>query len=221
MVATEQDIKKWYDRLHAEKGQDAWRPYEAYSEVLKYFRIAKGKKLLDVGCGTGFFLKHVASKGLDTYGVDISEEGVKIAQVVSPDSKIKVGKGEQLDFPNEYFDYVTCNGALEHFLDMEKGVKEMVRVANKDAVFCIIVPNRNFLPWKLKLGKGTAQQDINENLLSKSEWKNLFSKMGLEIIAIYQDNWPRKNLNIIYKLIWLLLPLNYTYQFVFIMKKYD
>jgi ubiquinone/menaquinone biosynthesis C-methylase UbiE len=218
-VTTEQDIKNWYNKRHSEKGEKAWRPYEAYSELLQYLKVVKGKSLLDVGCGTGYFLKQAASAGLQTYGVDISEEGVKIAQGISPTSKLQVGKGEELKFPDGSFDYVTCNGVLEHFLDMEKGIREIVRVGKSDAAFCIVVPNSDFLPWKLGIGKGTQQQDINENLMSQKEWSDFFAKAGLHIVGVYQDMWPMKKLNFIYKIIWSFLPLRYTYQFVFILKK--
>lgn len=107
---------------------------------------------------------------------------------------------------------------------MEEGVKEMVRVGKENTLFCIVVPNINFLFWKIKGSKGTEQQDINENLLSLHQWKISLQKEGLEILKIYQDKWFMKknkifsSLNplgmikrVIYKLVWLFLPLNYTY----------
>ena len=92
--------------------------------------------------------------------------------------------------------YVTCLGALEHFLDLEKGIKEMVRVAKNNTLFCIVVPNINFLFWKIRGTEGTEQQDINENLLSLKQWKNIFMKESLEILKIYKDKWFMKKINI-------------------------
>lgn len=231
-MVSEKEIKNWYNQRHCSWGENAWRPYEAYPIFLDYLNVKIGKRLLDVGCGTGYLLKAADRRGLETYGVDISNEGVKIAQKVSPNSKILVGKGEELKFPDNFFDYVTCLGALEHFLNIEKGVREMGRVAKNGALFCIVVPNINFLFWKIKGRKGTKQQDINENLLSLKQWKNIFIKEGYEILKIYQDRWFMKKTNIfssanplgivkraIYKLVWIFLPLNYTYQFIFVLKK--
>ncbi len=231
-MISEKEIKKWYDQRHTALGENAWRPFEAYSIFLDYLNVKAGGKLLDIGCGTGCLIKAATQRGLQTYGADISEEGVKIAKRISPNSKIIVGKGEDLKFPDNFFDYVVCLGALEHFLDMEKGVKEMVRVGQDNALFCILVPNINFLFWKMRGSKGTKQQDINENLLSLQQWKDILTKEGLEILKIYQDKWFMKkskifsSLNpleiikrIIYKLMWFFLPLNYTYQFIFILIK--
>jgi len=137
-----------------------------------------------------------------------------------------------LKFPDKFFDYVTCLGALEHFLDMSKGVSKMVRVGKDNALFCIVVPNINYLFWKIRKIKGTEQQDINENLLSLKQWKDFFIHEELEILKIYQDRWFTKSMNIfssnnpfgvikriMYKFVWVFIPLNYTYQFIFVLRK--
>lgn len=234
-MATEQEVKNWYNQRHIKTKEKSWRPLQAYSPILSYFKTEPGKKLLDIGCGTGFLLKAAADKGLDTYGVDISEEGVKIAQKSSPGSKIIVGKGEDLKFEDDFFDYVTCIGVLEHFMDIEKGIKEMRRVVKKNGTLCIVIPNINFLYWKFKKNKGTEQMDISETLMSLEQWRDKFTKEGLEVLKIDQDNWYfkepldlsplslrkilRAGKKIIYKFVWLFVPLRYTYQFVFILRK--
>jgi len=231
-MATEKLIRDWYNRRHASKGEHSWRPYEAYPVFLDYLDAEAGKKLLDVGSGTGYLLKVADQRGLETFGVDISNEGVKIAKKVSPNSKIFVGTGEKLKFTDNFFDYVTCLGALEHFMNVEKGVREMVRVAKRGATLCIVVPNINYLFWISKKRKGTEQQDINENLSSLEQWKRLFLKGGCDIEEIRQDTWFMKRINIfssknplgilkrlLFKLLWFSLPLKFTYQFVFILRK--
>ncbi|MCJ7508538.1 MAG: class I SAM-dependent methyltransferase [candidate division Zixibacteria bacterium] len=144
-MVSEREIKAWYDQRHLSSGENTWRPFEAYPIFLDYLDVKAGRKLLDIGCGTGYLLRAAHQKGLQTYGVDISSEGVRIAKKVSPDSQIIIGKGEDLRFPEDSFDYITCTGSLEHFLDMKKSIKEMIRVGKKDALFCIVVPNINFL----------------------------------------------------------------------------
>jgi ubiquinone/menaquinone biosynthesis C-methylase UbiE len=231
-MVDKKDIKAWYNQKHRSEGVDAWRPLEAYPIFLDHLNIKSGKKLLDIGCGTGHLLKAAAGKELQTYGIDISARGVEIAREVSPSSQIMLGKAENLPFPDHFFDYVVCLGALEHFMDLRKGLKEMIRVGNQNASFCILVPNKSYLYWRLKGSQGTKQQQINEHLLSLDEWKKLFDSEGLEISTIYQDSWPAKRTKVfssanplgmlkrlVYKLGYNVLPLRYTYQFIFILKK--
>lgn len=230
-VPCEDEIRAWYDERHRRLGERAWRPPHAYALFLDYLDAAPGRRLLDVGCGTGYLLRAAEERGIETYGVDLSREGVKIARSVTPRSKIHVGRGEHLEFPDRFFDYVTCIGALEHFLDMGRGLQEMRRVASDDALFCIVVPNRNHLFWKIGR-RGTTQQDINERLLSLREWNTFFERHGLRVAKVHQDRWSLKQINIfpsanplvvmkavIRKAMSLCLPVALTYQFVFLLEK--
>jgi ubiquinone/menaquinone biosynthesis C-methylase UbiE len=231
-VPTAKDIKDWYNDIYAKGGVESMRPFEAYPIMLELMGVEKGKKHLDVSCGTGYLLLASAKTGLETYGVDISEEAVKVARRVSPKSKIDVGPGEDLKFGDKSFDYISCIGSLEHFIDMSKGLKEIRRVARDDARFCIIVPNSKFIYWRFTKDTGTEQQDINETLMTDKQWRELFDKNGFEVLSIHQDKWFMKKIkilesanpiriikNAIIKLAWAFLPLNWTYQFIYILRK--
>ncbi len=231
---TEQEIKAWYNRRYADRGKDSMRTADAYPVFLDLLKVQPGKNLLDIACGTGYLLRAAAERGLATWGIDISEQAVKLAQEVSPSSNVSVGRGEQLPFPDGFFDYLTCIGSLEHFLDMERGLAEMKRVTKPSSLICILVPNSNFLYWKLTGRLGTEQQDINEHLMSFREWRDFFSRYGLETVRTSQDRWPAKKLRVrsagsplkaaralLFKLAWALLPMHYAYQFIFILRKTD
>jgi ubiquinone/menaquinone biosynthesis C-methylase UbiE len=227
----EDEIREWYDERHRRLGERAWRPPHAYALFLDYLDAVPGRRLLDVGCGTGYLLRAAEERGIETYGVDLSREGVKIARSIAPRSKIHVGRGEDLEFPDRFFDYVTCIGALEHFVDMGRGIREMVRVAKDGARFCVVVPNSNHLFWKIGT-RGTPQRDINERLLSLKEWGSIFTGEGLDISGVYQDRWFAEQISLftspnpleimkraLRKMLWGVLPLEFTYQFIFLMQK--
>ena len=231
-MINENDIKEWYNERHRTLKENAWRPYEAYPIFLDYLNVKSGNKLLDVGCGVGYLLKAAEQRGLQTYGVDISEEAIKITKNISKNSIASVDKGEYLKFENETFNYVTCIGALEHFLDMYKALQEIKRVSKKDATILIVVPNMDNFFWKKNDNPGTEQKDINENLFSLKEWKEIFYQAGFKILDIHQDKWfmkcihPFSSINpykilkdIVKKVVWIFLPLDKTYQFIFVMNK--
>lgn len=230
-MATENEVKAWYDVKYRSHGKKTMRPREAYSIFLEYLGVEPGKKLLDVGCGTGMLLSAAAERGVEAFGTDVSEEAVRIAREVSPSSRIEIGKGEKLEFEDAFFDYVACLGSLEHFLDMSAALQEMRRTAKSDARFCVMVPNADYLFWSIPGKRGTEQQAIQETLLSMAEWKALFSRNGFAVLNIFRDDWYARmplfsspnplaiGKKIFYKVIWRLIPLARTYQFVFILAK--
>ena len=112
---------------------------------------------------------------------------------------------------------------------MDKGISEMIRVAKQNATFCIVVPNVDWVIYRTTSKKGTDQVEINENLLSLKQWKQIFTKAGFRIISIHRDKWAKKLIGsaikdkskiirMICKRLWVLLPLKYNYQFIFIIK---
>lgn len=211
-------IKDYYNNRYKKGQEKSFRPTNAFNIYLNYLDVKKEKKLLDVACGAGYLLKIAESRGLETYGVDISEEAIKIAKKIAKKSKIMVDRGEKLEYSDNFFDYVFCIGSLEHFLDMDKGIKEMVRVSKENAKICIVVPNINFLLWKFKKDKGTEQRDIIENLLSLEKWQDILKNNGLIVNEIFKDEPILRNKvkQIIMKLLNFVLPLHLTYQFIFI-----
>ena len=234
-MPTTQEVRSWYNRRYASLGLGSMRPLEAYPPFLDLLDVRPGATLLDVSCGSGFLLQAARRRGLAAYGVDLSDAAVRLAHQVSPDSQVAVGAGEDLCFRDASFDYVTCLGSLEHFLDVSRGLQEMQRVAKPGAQFCIMVPNRDFAGWKLLGHQGTAQQDINERLLSLAEWRRTFEQQGLRVRRVVPDRWHavkwRTNRargplgpwhatkGVLLEVGWTLLPLAWEYQFIFLLER--
>lgn len=227
------EITEFYNHLYQEKQNMAMRPPRAYEGFLKHLEpLATGKNFLDVACGTGFFLKLAADKGLKTYGIDISSQAVEVAQQNSPSSQVQMAEAENLPFAGGFFDYITCLGSLEHFSDIERSLSEMIRVGKNTTKYLLVVPNKNYFAWWFKKNKGTHQREIGEELKSLNEWRKIFTGSGFKIIKISADRWPTKSLpwfysynplkifkRLFFKLVWLILPLRYTYQFIFLCQK--
>ncbi|MFA6428758.1 MAG: class I SAM-dependent methyltransferase [Candidatus Buchananbacteria bacterium] len=226
-------LVEFYDKLYRQKQSLAMRPLAAYESLVREFNLAASRGcFLDVACGTGLLLKTLATLGFETYGVDISPEAVQVSQKNSPSSKVMVGRAEKLPFADNFFDYVSCLGSIEHFSDINQGIKELWRVAKTEAKFFLIVPNRDYFGWWFKSKKGTHQREIGEELKSLSQWLVIFRQNDLEILKVAKDNWPYQSLawfysynplkitkRLIFKIFWRLLPVKYTYQFIILAKK--
>jgi SAM-dependent methyltransferase len=232
-MPTAQEVRSWYNRRYASLGLDSMRPFEAYPPVVELLAVRPGATLLDVSCGSGFLLQAARERGLAAYGVDLSDAAVQLVHRASPKIPVAVCAGEDLCLRDGSFDYVTCLGSLEHFLDVSRGLREMLRVAKPGAQFCIMVPNRNFAGWKLLGRHGTAQQDINERLLSLGEWRRTFERHGLRVRRVVPDRWhavkwrsdPRRRApwhaakGFLLEVAWNLLPLAWEYQFIFLLER--
>jgi SAM-dependent methyltransferase len=208
------------------------RPAAAYPPFLDLVQARAGATLLDVSCGSGLLLKAAEARGVAAYGVDLSDAAVRLAHDVSPKAGVAVGTGEELCFRDASFDCVTCLGSLEHFLDVGRGLREMLRVAKPDARFCIMVPNRNFAGWRLLGRQGTAQQDINERLLSLAEWRQVFADEAFEVLQVAPDRWHAVKWRSrpgrgwlaaargwLIEMAWRALPLDWEYQFIFVLRR--
>jgi len=62
-------------------------------------RLAKGSKILDVGCGTGHLAAELARRGYDTWGTDLSAGMVDYARANYNQDRYQVGDIEKIPFP--------------------------------------------------------------------------------------------------------------------------
>jgi SAM-dependent methyltransferase len=226
---THQDVNQYYNESYykdLEGGRPRWH-YSIYLRKLRIGRRESGKQILDVACGIGNLLSHAGALGIQCSGIDISDRAVAFAKQKYPSFDLRVGVAESLPWPSGIFDFLTCLGSLEHFLDQQKALSEMLRVTKVNARFLIMVPNKNYPDFE-----GTDQQKIKETLLNLEEWKKMLLEAGFNIIKINPDHWPmhwievpKKNpIKLVrglykkYKL-WSL-PLDKSYQFMFVLNKH-
>jgi len=131
---TYRDVEQYYNNEYyadLENGRPNWH-FSAYLNILQIRRSDIGKAIADIGCGTCHLLSHANKRGLKCSGIDISEKAIVHAKRRFPFFDLHVGKAEVLPWEDEQFDFVTCLGALEHFLDQHRALGEMRRVSKRD-----------------------------------------------------------------------------------------
>lgn len=232
MTVKTSDVRAWYNALYASVGLGSTRPPAAYPLFLDLMGVPAATTLLDVSCGSGFLLQAAEQRRAHAFGVDLSDQAVRLARTVAPSAQVAVAAGESLCFRDRTFDYVTCLGSLEHFLDMGQGLREMQRVAKPDALFCIMVPNADFIGWRVLGRRGTAQQDISEQLLSLDAWRALFAAHDLHVERTVPDRWHavkwrhgqargiwQRVKGLLLEMVWRVVPLRWQYQFIFLLRQ--
>ena len=139
--------------------------------------IKKGSKILDLGCGSG-----IAAKNFQNFfkakvlGVDIRDNRL----VPIP---FKIITGKDLPFGHDSFDIVLINYVLHHCEDPEAVLKEAKRVGKRIIIFEDL-PEGVFAKLRCKIHQIIFPGSKKAfNFKKKEEWKKIFEKLGLKIIA--------------------------------------
>ena len=116
-------IAKTYDRRYQEND---------YSGVLAALMAFVGEHsdqhILEVGCGTGHWLRSLDGCETRVTGVDASARMLARARVQAPRAVLVQGAAERLPWTGESFDRVFCINALHHFRDKVAFLREAMRV---------------------------------------------------------------------------------------------
>jgi len=227
------DIVKEYDKWHEKNPVSVANNYEKelYGIILNLLKAKKGKKLLDIACGQGLFLKDAQEKGLKTYGLDFSPVAIEKGRKIVPNAELAVGDGENLPYEDDSFDFVTCLGSLEHFAHPEKGAAEISRVLKKDGRAVIMLPNSYFLGqiwwvWKTGLPPDEGGQEFSERFSTHKGWVKFLEENKLKVIEtkkwnrIYASGKASPLVKSIYNFaVEPFVPLNLSYAFLILCRK--
>lgn len=87
-----------------------------------------GRRVLDVGCGTGALAAELARRGAKVWGVDSSTEMLQVARAaVGSGIGLKQGSAEQLPFRDGWFERAVLRTVV-HLLDRDRALPELARV---------------------------------------------------------------------------------------------
>jgi SAM-dependent methyltransferase len=124
------------------------------------FNGFSGRRVLDVGCGTGVDLVRFARGGAVATGVDIAESAIALAganlRQQSLPASLCVGDGEALPFPEGTFEFVFAHGVVQYTSRDRALVEECRRVLKPGGTAFFQVYNRvswlNALSRVMKVG---------------------------------------------------------------------
>ena len=110
-------------------------------------QLARGRQVLDAGCGTGYGAAFLAAVGAArVVGIDNDPEAVATAQQAAPEAEFEVADVHALPFPDGTFELVTCFEMIEHVERQDEALHELRRVLRPDGVLAISSPNRHVYP---------------------------------------------------------------------------
>ncbi|MFH2037674.1 MAG: class I SAM-dependent methyltransferase [Candidatus Zixiibacteriota bacterium] len=118
--------------------------YLAYRDIPELIKkYVNGKKALDFGCGTGRSMRFLKKLGLDTIGIDISQEMLTIAKNSDPDGEyILVKDGDLGHLKDNSFDLILSAFTFDNISDFNMKIenfKQLRRILKDDGVIISIV----------------------------------------------------------------------------------
>jgi methionine biosynthesis protein MetW len=111
-------------------------------ETLHYVKEYAGKQVLDIGCGTGAYIKALLQEEYQCEGVENNQDYV--SECLKDGLKVKYMDAHQLEYSQNSFDTVIMVEVLEHLAEPMIALKEAFRVARKNII--ISVPNIDVIP---------------------------------------------------------------------------
>lgn len=139
---TAADYNHWHVETSSARIVDAWN----FQNLQDFIGTNKIVRALDLGCGTGRLAQKLSSLAEEVYGLDYSEEVLKIAAAKYPQLKLTCGQVVDLPYADNFFDLVVINGSLHHFFAVKETIQEVYRVLKPGGYFALLgEPNKNFL----------------------------------------------------------------------------
>ncbi|MBK9116082.1 MAG: methyltransferase domain-containing protein [Betaproteobacteria bacterium] len=134
-MTTADDYDAWY-----RTPRGAWIGGVEFATLTRALGANPGERVLDVGCGTGYFTRRLATEcALDVVGLDPDRAWLDFARAhAAGGERYCAGRAEALPFPDASFDRTVSVTALCFVADPRRAVEEMLRVTRTRVVLGLL-----------------------------------------------------------------------------------
>jgi len=141
-IPTKQELDDYYKVYAYDSNYYSPITKQRYIELLESFeKYRKTNKILDVGCGNGFFLETAKEKGWEVYGTEYSAKAVEVLN--KKNIKTFYGVLNTKHFEKEMFDVITSFEVIEHINNPLEELEKFTFLLRKNGVLYITTPNFN------------------------------------------------------------------------------
>jgi ubiquinone/menaquinone biosynthesis C-methylase UbiE len=161
---------------------------EILAEKVAFAKPQPADVTLDVACGPGELVLGMASRVSFARGIDLTVEMLRQAREFQLERKVSnatfdCGDAEQLPYPDQSFDLVSCQCSFHHMPKPELALKEMLRVMKSDGRMMIIDPLAPESDSKFELHNAieSARDPSHALTLRLTTFLAMFEDVGVEI----------------------------------------
>ncbi len=105
---------------------------------LDQLALPSDTQILDAGCGSGRTLEELADYGT-VAGLELSPDAAEVARGRGL-GEVQIGRVEELPWPSDNFDLITCLDVIEHVPDDRGALRELRRVSKPGGWLLVTVP---------------------------------------------------------------------------------
>lgn len=155
-----------------------------YHEILDSFEpYRKTNKLIDVGCGVGYFLEAAKERGWEVYGTEFTDKAIHICS--GKGIKMKKGILDSKNYMPEEFDIITSFEVIEHINNPIHELNSFHKLLRKGGLVYVTTPNFNsILRYRLKSAYSNICYPEHLSYYTPKTLKKVFTHTGFKTIKI-------------------------------------
>ncbi len=163
--------------------------------IFENLDLTGNEKVLEVGCGRGFYLRVLKSvwPNLEVTGIDLNPKYLKKAKEFIGGLRVdlRVANATKLPFKDKTFDRIIATEILEHISDDEKTISEMFRVLKPGGIIMVTVPSKNY-PFLWDPLNWILERTVGWHLPSNIWW---LSGIWADHIRLYDEKELKDKMN--------------------------
>lgn len=222
-----------YEQIYQERGISHLDSF--YLMLIELLNPEPGKLLLDISCGEGRLACLATHWNIEAVGIDFVLYPLITSKRQNNEISWVNADAEKLPIRSNSIDYVFNIGSIEHYLNPERGIREIARILKPEGKACILLPNLFGLLGNVKYvaryGEVFDDNQPIQRYATLNTWKSLLTKNNLlitKVIGFNEVQFPKTFQDLKYYLfrpqkfvrllISQLIPLTLSNHFIFICK---
>lgn len=179
----------YYDGYFGEQVESAehfwWNEahQKMYDDFCNRFIVGKSGRLLDVGCGLGYFVRKISSfPNWEAFGYEISEAAVEFAASKLGVDNVFCGKVEESNFPKNSFDIITMWDVIEHIPEPDGLLSYLWSILKDNGILFIHTPNVQIQLPKARMKKFILGMIPRGHYLEAKDHVNIYSMNTIRVV---------------------------------------
>ena len=181
---TSEELRSYYDNDYSLTNYFSPITKKRFEELLDQFEsFRKTNRILDTGCGHGFFLEIAKERGWEVYGTELSDLAIRDCE--SKGISMLKGTLNDTSFEDNYFDVIVSIEFIEHIINPKTYTCQLNRLVRSCGLVYLSTPNFNsLLRYRLKSDYDVISYPNHLSYFTTKTLRSLFESEGFKTKSI-------------------------------------